>query len=329
VEWVRASQAPASLLVPIPTSSQTVPGDAPKAPPVSESVAVPPVSESVAAVPVSESVAAAPQPAPTLNLLGLAVTNRFIFWAKIAAIIVYVPALIVEVIAASATQSGGNQPWYGNLAVAILLALALAGLLIDRRFFGSMGGIIKWNRMNGWQKGLVGFFYFLALLPLGVGIFYAVSLLPRRPEAFADGTAPNRGSTGLAPSLTGANLATPSIQGLSTRTREEDSVNWKIRGGTLALENGVVTIRRGSKFETIPVNTIVGTELSHVGAATKLGCLGCSTFFLITIPIAILVAILPHPWVLTIQTQGGVKVVVPVGRKGRAVAIQRAIIEAR
>jgi hypothetical protein len=177
-EWVRASQAPASPLAPIQTISESDSDlDASEAAPV---------SESVAAAPVSESVSPALQPAPTPNLLGLAVTNRFIFWAKIAAIIVYIPALIVEVIAASATPSGGNQPWYGNLAVAILLALALGGLLIDRRFFGSMGGIIKWNRMNGWQKGLVGFFYFLALLPLGAGIFYAVSLLPRRPEAFAD-----------------------------------------------------------------------------------------------------------------------------------------------
>jgi hypothetical protein len=186
-EWVRASQAPASPLAPIaPMSESDSARDAPEAPPVSESVAAAPVSKSLATALVSESVAAAPQPAPTPNLLGLAVTNRFIFWGKIAAIIVYVPALIVVFIAAGATPSGGNEPWYGNLAVAILLALALGGLLIDRRVFGSMGGIIKWNRMNGWQKGLVGFFYFLVLLPLGIGIFYVVSLLPRRSEAFAD-----------------------------------------------------------------------------------------------------------------------------------------------
>jgi hypothetical protein len=115
----------------------------------------------------------------------------------------------------------------------------------------------------------------------------------------------------------------------SPKSASKAANNWKIKGGTLALEAGIVRIQRSRKVETIPVNTIVGTELSHIGAASKLGCLGCSTFFLVTIPIAILIAILPHPWVLTIQTQGDVKVVVPVGPKGRAVAIQRAILEAR
>jgi hypothetical protein len=136
----------------------------------------------------SDSVAAAPQQPLVPRLRGPA------FWARVAAVVAYVPAIVLVVISSTSTPSGGQQPWYGNVGTAILVVLVLVGLLTDTRFMGTMGGVIRWNRMKGWQKALVGFFYFFGLLPLGIGVFFAVSLLRQRyPEAFAR-TTPSTGS---------------------------------------------------------------------------------------------------------------------------------------
>lgn len=102
---------------------------------------------------------------------------------------------------------------------------------------------------------------------------------------------------------------------------------WKIKGGTLALENGSVTVRRGRKVEVIPVVTILSVEPTHIGAAAKgVAVLGTASCCLIMLPFALINMFLPHPWYLNIKTQAGVAISILVGKKRTALAIHQAIL---
>jgi hypothetical protein len=100
-------------------------------------------------------------------------------------------------------------------------------------------------------------------------------------------------------------------------------MKWKVRGGTLILENGQVAIRRGRRYESFAIADLLAVDILHAGIVARLGCLGCLAWTGIGLLLAPFL-LLPQPWSVVFKTRAGVTITVMARNKRDAIAIQAA-----
>lgn len=98
--------------------------------------------------------------------------------------------------------------------------------------------------------------------------------------------------------------------------------SWKVKGGTLTLDDGIVKVARGEKVETVPVTDLLSVETRFITP----GCLGSCLAQILTLGLIWLVPGASGSWGVELKTREGVSVSVPVGKKKDAALIQQAIL---
>jgi hypothetical protein len=99
-------------------------------------------------------------------------------------------------------------------------------------------------------------------------------------------------------------------------------MTWKVRGGTLTLEDGTVRVTRGGKVETVDVADLLSVETRFITG----GCLGSCLASFLTLGLIWLVPGASGSWGVELKTRTGVLVSVPIGKKKAAILIQQAIL---
>lgn len=99
---------------------------------------------------------------------------------------------------------------------------------------------------------------------------------------------------------------------------------YKVKGGSLTLNNGDVTITRSGKVETVAVADVLSIEARFISP----GCLGGCLATIFTLGLIWMIPGAAGSWGVDLKTQTGVLLSVPVGKKRDAIAIQQVILAA-